>query len=122
MTLEGVHLAKTYVIQKVEVTSTQNFFVDLFPKVYSLYTMGQGDNLPTWHKDLNNVDIAMQFRFLMSTDIVYRNRSVYNLLDLLGDVGGCLDALKYVGMFLVWLLSGDCLSNYLVSKIIKFDD
>ena len=58
----------------------------------------------------------------MSTDMVYHTRTVYNLLDLLGDVGGCLDALKYVGMFLVWLLSGNSLSDYLVSMVSKYDD
>ena len=58
----------------------------------------------------------------MSTDMVYHTRTVYNLLDLLGDVGGCLDALKYVGMFLVWLLSGNSLSDYLVSRVSKYDD
>ena len=52
---------------------------------------------------------------MMSMDELNHSRIVYNLLDYLGDVGGCLDALKYLGIFLVWVLTGDSLSNYLNS-------
>ena len=58
---------------------------------------------------------------MMNLDVVSHSRTVYNVLDLFGDVGGCLDALQYVGAFLVWILTGDSLSKYLVSQISKSD-
>ena len=61
----------------------------------------------------------MQLRYMMSLDELTHSRVVYNLLDYLGDVGGCLDALKYLGTFLVWVLTGDSLSNFIVSKLFK---
>ena len=59
---------------------------------------------------------------MMSLDELNHSRIVYNLLDYLGDVGGCLDALKYLGTFLVWIFTGDGLSNFLVSQFFQYDD
>ena len=66
-------------------------------------------------------DVVMQLRFMMSLDELTHTRNVYNLLDYLGDMGGCLDALKYIGSFLVWILTGDSLGSYLISKLFKRD-
>ena len=59
---------------------------------------------------------------MMSLDELTHTRTVYNLLDYLGDIGGCLDALKYIGAFLVWILSGDSLGEYLATEMFKVDD
>ena len=49
-------------------------------------------------------------------------REDYQLLDYLGDIGGCLDALKYIGAFLVWIMTGDSLGEFLTSEIFKTDN
>ena len=63
----------------------------------------------------------MQVRFEMSLDHVSLSRTVYNFLDFLGDVGGCLDALAYIGSFFVWILAGESLNNYLTKGIGNID-
>ena len=58
----------------------------------------------------------------MSMHQLNNTRNVYNFLDFLGDLGGCLDALIYLGTFLVWILTGDGLNNFIVSQISKYDE
>ena len=43
----------------------------------------------------------------MSLDNKEYSRTVYNTLDLLGDVGGLLDALTHIGTAFVWLFQGN---------------
>ena len=53
--------------------------------------------------------------------IVY-SRSVYTTLDWLGDVGGLLDALRLIGMFLCAIytfIRGDLLTYFLLNKLFK---
>ena len=45
------------------------------------------------------------------------SRAVYTLLDLLGDVGGLIDALKLIGIMIVTILSYGDFTDYLVSKL-----
>ena len=45
------------------------------------------------------------------------SRAVYTLLDLLGDVGGLIDALKIIGSLIVALISNGDFSNYLIVKL-----
>ena len=58
---------------------------------------------------------------MMSLDEIKHSRIAYNFLDYLGDVGGCFDALKYLGTFLVWILTGDSLNNFMISRFYKYD-
>ena len=45
------------------------------------------------------------------------SRAVYTLLDLLGDVGGVIDALKLIGFMIVTILSNGDFNDYLISKL-----
>ena len=113
-------LAKTFVVQKVNVEYTDNLFVDLFSKSKSFFEIREEREFPAYTD--NQKDLVMQLRYMMSLDELTHSRTVYNLLDYLGDVGGCLDALIYLGTFLVWILTGDSLSNFIISKLFKYDD
>ena len=42
--------------------------------------------------------------FMTSQDETQYFRTIYTALDFLGDVGGLLDALKYIAYFLLWTL------------------
>ena len=78
--------------------------------------------MPAFYNEGPLSDLVMQFRFMMSLDELTHTRIVYNLLDYLGDIGGCLDALKYIGAFLVWILSGHSLGEFLTSEMFKVDN
>ena len=39
---------------------------------------------------------VLAIAFSLNTDIKYHKRSVYNILDLIGDVGGLLDGVGYI--------------------------
>ena len=39
-----------------------------------------------------------------SPDVIIYERSVYTILDLLGEVGGLLDGLNYIAMMILFLL------------------
>ena len=54
--------------------------------------------------------IYMQYRFQLDMDQKFSERTIYNFLDYLGDIGGLLDALNYIGAFIVWILTGNGLS------------
>ena len=48
--------------------------------------------------------------FALDADIVYHERKIYNILDLVGDIGGLADGLVGLGtafLFFVSLLTGD---------------
>ena len=58
----------------------------------------------------------------MSKDVELYKRQIYTILDLLGDVGGLLDALKAFGSLLITLwfwLTGDPVSQFLIESIFK---
>lgn len=46
-------------------------------------------------------------------------RSIYNLLDFIGDVGGLLDGLKLIGQFLLVPFTSFNLTSKLLSKLFK---
>ena len=49
-------------------------------------------------------------------------RSIYNALDWLGDVGGLLDGLTTIGSFMITIYSfiiGDPLDSYLLKSLFK---
>ena len=53
--------------------------------------------IPGGEKDANFLNII----FIPSPTTVNFQRAVYNILDLVGDVGGLLDGLKWIGFVLV---------------------
>ena len=57
------------------------------------------------------------FQVQVSQDQVQHARSVYTILDWLGDVGGLIDALKLIAHLLVALFSGGSMSGYLISQL-----
>ena len=65
--------------------------------------------------------VYMQYRFQLDMDQKFSQRTIYNFLDYLGDIGGLLDALNYIGAFIVWLLTGNGLAQFMVSKLFKID-
>ena len=63
----------------------------------------------------------MQYRFQLDMSQKFSERTIYNVLDFLGDIGGLLDALNYIGAFFVWILTGNGLAQYMVSRVFKID-
>ena len=57
----------------------------------------------------------------MNLDVKQYSRSIYTALDLLGDVGGLLDALKSIGAVFLWTIQGERLIQFLVSGVLKID-
>ena len=58
--------------------------------------------------------------FTLHSDVLHHNRSIYNSLDLLGDVGGLFDALKGIGSFLIAIyfrVFGNPIHSYLLRKL-----
>ena len=61
-----------------------------------------------------------KLKFTLITNVKHNYRSIYTLLDFLGDIGGLFDALKVLGLFFIFgynLLFGSILEKYLLSKI-----
>ena len=57
------------------------------------------------------------FEIRLTPDVVYHTRAIYTFLDLLGDVGGLLDALKGFMSFVVafyFYICGDPIQAYLL--------
>ena len=70
----------------------------------------------------NNALFRLKFNLL--TSVKHNQRSIYTLLDFLGDIGGLFDALKVLGLFFIFgynLLFGSILEKFLLSKIFLID-
>ena len=60
----------------------------------------------------------------LNTDVKIYRRQIYTILDLLGDIGGLLDALKAFGSVFVlfyFKITGDQVTHYLLESIFKQD-
>ena len=57
------------------------------------------------------------FIFNVSPDTVFHERSVYTVLDWLGDVGGLFDALKLISSVIVALCTNGIFPSYVISKL-----
>ena len=69
-------------------------------------------------------DIVFKLNFQLSPSVKHYYRSIYTLLDFLGDIGGLFDALKALGFFFIFghnLLFGSILEKHLLSKIFLLD-
>ena len=54
-------------------------------------------------------------------ETVHHTRSIYTGLDMLGDVGGLVDGLRFIGTILIYFfnfLRGDPLQSYLVGAVL----
>ena len=63
--------------------------------------------------------------FLPSDNITYYERSIYNLLDLLGDVGGFIDGLDQILKLILIVFAsalGDGPHIYMIEKVFKTKD
>ena len=70
----------------------------------------------------DNFDPGMLFsiELILEKDVIHHDRSVYTLLDLLGDVGGLFDALKGISSIIVGLyfnIFGNPMHEYLLKAI-----
>ena len=70
-------------------------------------------------------DKIMQFVFTLDTDVLIHERSVYNILDLIGDVGGLIEGIGYITgafLFVINLFIQNPMTQYLVSAIFTLPD
>ena len=68
---------------------------------------------------------VFKIRIKMSEQTVAHQRSIYNALDWLGDIGGLLDGLTTIGSFVVAIYSfilGDPLDSYLLQSLFKTEN
>ena len=62
----------------------------------------------------------MRLEFETSSDEIVHERAVYTVLDLLGDIGGLLDALMYLGQIvlaIIFKFSGSEIYRYLIMML-----
>ena len=60
--------------------------------------------------------------FGLERDVYHHNRSIYNFLDLLGDIGGLLDALKDISSFIIALyfsFFGNPMQKFLLESVFQ---
>ena len=66
---------------------------------------------------------VFQTKLRLSRDREVNTRSIYTVLDWLGDVGGLVDALQYIGKFVMFLyfklVSEDPITHFLVTSLFK---
>ena len=72
-------------------------------------------------EDLTVRPVYHQTYIFLNKDTQNYFRSVYTLFDMLGDIGGLLQFFEMFGQFLVWLLSGQQLSQFIIRSVFKFE-
>ena len=85
----------------------------------SFYTVVQSDYSPILDPAL------IDFLFIPSDDITYYERSIYNLLDFLGDIGGFSEFLDEIAMLILMIVSsaiGDGPHIYMIENVFKTKD
>ena len=60
--------------------------------------------------------------FQTSGDATQYYRTIYTALDYLGDVGGLIDALKYIAYVFLWVFQADGLIHFIMSRMFKYRD
>ena len=69
-----------------------------------------------------NRDNLVEMKFYIGDQITFYERTVYNILDLLGDIGGLYDALYGIFMVLLFLMSfvfRSGASNFIIKRMFK---
>ena len=59
--------------------------------------------------------------FSMSSDKRYFTRTIYSVLDFLGDIGGLAGILTYMGQTLLGLISGNSLMQFLSMELFRVE-
>ena len=57
----------------------------------------------------------------MNLDKRSMDRTIYGVLDWLGDIGGLHDALNFLAFLAIWVLQFNPLNIYLVSQLYRYD-
>ena len=81
------------------------------------FSITDGKSRPIWERE----DLYM-VRYEMSLDKVEHERTVYGILDWLGDVGGLLEALIYISTALLFFIQFFPLEQTLIKKLFSFSD
>ena len=71
-----------------------------------------------------DTNIVMRLEFETSSDEIVNQRSVYTLLDFLGDCGGLLDSLLFLAQliwYIVFSFSGSEINRYLIRRLFYKD-
>lgn len=58
---------------------------------------------------------------MASPDLKLYQRNIYTFLDFVGDVGGLLDGLKFIGAALVSLIYGTSFKEFLMNNLFFFN-
>ena len=108
-----------YQVKKNELSSQETWHGITFLTTnyeMSFYTVEQTAQNPVFGPSL------IEFLILPSDDIAYYERSIYNLLELLGDMGGFSDALDLLATLFLTIFStviGDGPHIHMIEKIFK---
>ena len=86
-------------------------------ELHEFYKLEDEGDLP---RDVTNPDSIIQIFISLDSLINSRSRSIYNVLDFLGDIGGLFDALKLIAEFMVFLLGNRGVSMFLIGKLFYF--
>ena len=108
--MKGVDETKTelFTVRQNKVESTQDFFRPLYERETTFYSVEQeADHKPFYRIPGTDYTVIMQMTFLMDLDVIEYSRTIYSILDFLGDVGGFSDAIFYLGGLLIWIIQGN---------------
>ena len=89
-------------------------YLMLPPAVDEFFNLQQGEGDPIDEKGILGGAIVE-----MHPDQEIVTRNVYNVTDLIGDIGGIVTALQIIFRFLFWLFFGDQLRDYLIHTLYK---
>ena len=109
----------TYQVKKNEISSQETWHgITFLTTNYEteFYTVEQTAQNPVFGPSV------VEFLIIPSDDITYYERSIYNLLDLLGDIGGFSDALDGLATLFLVIFStaiGDGPHIHMIEKVFK---
>ena len=86
------------------------------PTEYIFYSLEDAYK-PKTRSKYTEPSFVFGYRFGISPDLIKRTRSIYTVLDWLGDVGGLTDALIYIGKALMMIFPGGSFATFLASKL-----
>jgi len=115
---EKAESSRVLMLQKNNLSSVDSFLSPEADDDRSFFTIIEDANDGPVVGEIKE-DLLAQFAVVMHEDVVYKSRTVYSILDFLGDIGGLSDALQYIGQILIWLLQGSGLMTFLVRNLFK---
>lgn len=87
------------------------------PAEIAAYHIVSGTQHRFYHVNYEAAGLVFGYQYGVSSHQTKHIRTVYKVLDLLGDVGGLFDAFSLIGQSLITLVAGGRLSNYLNSQL-----